>query len=330
MTKINTIKCQICGKTIPNSVKTKTKGRICGDCRSKYKKLKAKMMAVEYKGGKCEKCGYNKSLAALDFHHIDPCKKDFNIGSSIALGLSWETVKKELDKCILLCSNCHREEHNLNNNKKLLTLNIDIPIFVEKEIKDKKERLSAKTIERKRQQRKNYENQKELRKELIINSKIDFSEYGWGLKLAKILGISSISAVRWIKRNMPDFYKTQCFQERLIDEKMVQNIIKRFNEVYNIGTVAKEFGLYYKRVQKILKENNVYIKNSRAKCVYMIDDNTKEKIKHFYSIQDAALYIIENQISLEAKATITRKITQCARGEIDNVYGYKWVIPNEY
>ena len=70
-----------------------------------------KKWAVEYKGGKCEKCGYDKCIEALDFHHTDSTPKDFAI-SDRNLKLDWEDIKKELDKCKLLCSNCHREEHN--------------------------------------------------------------------------------------------------------------------------------------------------------------------------------------------------------------------------
>ena len=69
---------------------------------------KAKMKLVEYKGGKCEKCEYNKCINALEFHHLNPNEKDFTIG-----GKSWsfEKLKKESDKCILVCSNCHKEIH---------------------------------------------------------------------------------------------------------------------------------------------------------------------------------------------------------------------------
>lgn len=72
---------------------------------------KVKHMAVEYKGGKCERCGYNKCIEALEFHHLDPSEKDFAI-SSKGYTRSWESVKNELDKCIMLCANCHREIHN--------------------------------------------------------------------------------------------------------------------------------------------------------------------------------------------------------------------------
>ena len=67
-----------------------------------------KIELVEYKGGSCELCGYNKCISALEFHHKDPNEKDFNIS-----GKSWsyERLKNEVDKCILVCSNCHKEIH---------------------------------------------------------------------------------------------------------------------------------------------------------------------------------------------------------------------------
>jgi hypothetical protein len=67
-------------------------------------------MAIAYKGSKCQCCGYNKHVGALEFHHIDPSKKDFGI-SAKGYTRSWENVRKELDKCVLVCANCHREIH---------------------------------------------------------------------------------------------------------------------------------------------------------------------------------------------------------------------------
>lgn len=69
---------------------------------------KVKLLAVAYKGGKCNLCGYNKSIWALEFHHRDPKEKEFTISGGTK---SFEKLKKELDKCDLLCSNCHSEEH---------------------------------------------------------------------------------------------------------------------------------------------------------------------------------------------------------------------------
>lgn len=67
-----------------------------------------KLRAIEYKGGKCQVCGYSKSAASLTFHHRDPSQKDFTISGRV---VGWEKMQPELDKCDLLCMNCHGEEH---------------------------------------------------------------------------------------------------------------------------------------------------------------------------------------------------------------------------
>lgn len=74
------------------------------------RRKKIKLMAVEYKGGKCELCGYSKDISALEFHHTDPSQKDFNVGYK-GNTRSWIKVRQEIDKCILVCANCHREIH---------------------------------------------------------------------------------------------------------------------------------------------------------------------------------------------------------------------------
>ena len=79
------------------------------DAVSRRRRL-LKVKAIEYKGGECSKCGYNKCVDALEFHHLNPSQKDFGIGSGSTK--SWEKIKKELDKCILVCSNCHKEIHS--------------------------------------------------------------------------------------------------------------------------------------------------------------------------------------------------------------------------
>ena len=67
-------------------------------------------MAVEYKGGKCEICGYDRCSGALEFHHSNLSDKKFGI-SEKGYTRSWKEVKGELDKCIMVCANCHRELH---------------------------------------------------------------------------------------------------------------------------------------------------------------------------------------------------------------------------
>jgi hypothetical protein len=69
-----------------------------------------RQMSIEYKGSKCAICGYDKCIQVLEFHHSDPKEKDFGI-SAKGYTRSWNKVRDELEKCILLCANCHREVH---------------------------------------------------------------------------------------------------------------------------------------------------------------------------------------------------------------------------
>jgi len=83
------------------------------DYKLKYGR-KRKINAIKLKGGKCFSCGleYNGTNGSLfDFHHIDPSKKKFNVGATKLTALSWKKILLELDKCNLLCSNCHRIFH---------------------------------------------------------------------------------------------------------------------------------------------------------------------------------------------------------------------------
>ena len=84
----------------------------CKKCASEAvqkRREKTKELLVEYKGGKCEICGYNRCIGALEFHHINPDEKEFGVGDGDTR--SFNKNKEEADKCILVCANCHREIH---------------------------------------------------------------------------------------------------------------------------------------------------------------------------------------------------------------------------
>jgi hypothetical protein len=64
---------------------------------------------VEMSGQVCQRCGYEGFLAALEFHHVNPEEKDRTPANLFTGGaLPEETIYAELDKCVLLCANCHR------------------------------------------------------------------------------------------------------------------------------------------------------------------------------------------------------------------------------
>jgi len=69
-----------------------------------------KLQAVKYLGGRCQLCGYDRCQAALVFHHIEREDKEHKV-TYIVSRWSWDRVRPELDKCILVCSNCHAEIH---------------------------------------------------------------------------------------------------------------------------------------------------------------------------------------------------------------------------
>lgn len=117
--------CPQCKEKLPISFfyQRKSKGRYerhagwCKKCFSKTvgeRRIRYKKMAIEYLGGKCQHCGYNKNPAAMEFHHRDSKEKEDNINR--LLRSSWKKVKSELDKCDLLCANCHRELHHPLSN----------------------------------------------------------------------------------------------------------------------------------------------------------------------------------------------------------------------
>jgi len=85
----------------------------CKTCHNKktlIRQRKLKEEAVSYKGGVCTSCGGSFHPAIFDFHHTNPEEKDFSFAQQKCTKMN-EKLKKELDKCVLLCANCHRLAH---------------------------------------------------------------------------------------------------------------------------------------------------------------------------------------------------------------------------
>lgn len=98
--------CPVCGKDYRLGA-----GRTAKNCPSCYvtrARQNRKKRAVEYLGGSCQICGYNRCVQALVFHHVNGDSKEFNISF---YSRAWEAIQRELDKCALLCANCHSEVH---------------------------------------------------------------------------------------------------------------------------------------------------------------------------------------------------------------------------
>ena len=87
-------------------------------------RARLKERATYVLGNKCQICGYDKCIQALDFHHVNPEEKEFDFKDNT--NRSWQTTRNEIQKCILLCANCHREVH-----AGLIDLNSLTPSFSE-------------------------------------------------------------------------------------------------------------------------------------------------------------------------------------------------------
>lgn len=113
--------CSICGETLIGK-QTLFCSRQCR-CKStnikhqcyesqKARGLVRKISFVNKLGGKCSVCGYDKNLSAIDFHHKHG--KDFQLDMRRLSNNSLDVLEKEIERCVLLCATCHREEHHPN------------------------------------------------------------------------------------------------------------------------------------------------------------------------------------------------------------------------
>jgi 5-methylcytosine-specific restriction endonuclease McrA len=127
---MNIRKCVVCSVEI-NGQKTK----YCSNtCKQKHhwhrvkeqtntyhsqtiRAYRRKLEMLELKGGCCSKCGYDKNLAALQFHHLNPSEKKIKLDLRSMGNNKVTTLLSELEKCIILCANCHLEEHNEDYTK---------------------------------------------------------------------------------------------------------------------------------------------------------------------------------------------------------------------
>ena len=187
-----------------------------------------KFLYLEYSGSSCcLKCGYNKCPAALTFHHRDPNEKEFNIGGLNerikTLSDLDDTIKEELDKCDLLCANCHIIEHT------------DIEFFI----------LNRESIESK------VKNYKE--KQIKINRNDVYSMYESGMKQNDI-AIYFNASNGTISNILSDYKKSNNIKiNKRIDKKKVYELYDngyRKIDIINILNISKC------AVYKIIRDRN--------------------------------------------------------------------------
>lgn len=157
-----------------------------------------KLFAIEQFGGKCQVCGYDKCINALQFHHVDPNTKQYE-PTYVIMRMSWENAFKELKKCILVCSNCHAEIHyqDLDINPTQLAAKIHIKTcercnnnFETKDIERKHCSVGCQTLSRRKVSKE--PNKSDLKK--LIENKTPWKQIG------KMYGVSDNAMRKWAKK----------------------------------------------------------------------------------------------------------------------------------
>lgn len=112
--------CKICNKTLTgkqikfcsNICKCKDSNHRIQNYQSQQKRgIERKLAFIKDKGGQCEICGYKKNMAALCFHHINPKEKRISLDLRSFSNNNIKILSEEVNKCQLLCANCHAETH---------------------------------------------------------------------------------------------------------------------------------------------------------------------------------------------------------------------------
>ena len=112
--------CKSCGRNFEYKREKGHRRNYCSTCQQTKRREHIKKRCLDYKGSRCKICGYNRCEQSLVFHHLNPEEKNFGISGNTACK-SWGKIQAELDKCVLVCMNCHGEIHyGLISNQKLL------------------------------------------------------------------------------------------------------------------------------------------------------------------------------------------------------------------
>ena len=112
--------CKFCDRVFEFDRSKGHRKNCCNGCNTKIRRVRNKLKAIKYLGGKCSRCGFNDHPSALEFHHKTE-EKNINIG--MVANKSWKNIiKPELEHCELLCSNCHRIEHSNRFDKDFIEL----------------------------------------------------------------------------------------------------------------------------------------------------------------------------------------------------------------
>ena len=217
----------------------KTKCKECAKEAVANKRKRNKIKLVEYKGGKCEICGYNKCIDALEFHHLDPSEKEYGLSNGNTS--NFEKMKSEADKCILVCANCHREIHAKEREEKK---------------KNKEEEFLYRINEF-------YQVHQELRKDsnfikTVFASetfKNDVKEKVPKKELSKKYNIGLTTITKYLKDN--NLWYTENNNNEKLKSYTVDEFINDFKKLSNIEAIGRKFGVTGNAIKKWCKKNGL-------------------------------------------------------------------------
>lgn len=213
----------------------------CKECRKNAVidiRRRNKIRLVEYKGGKCEICGYNKCIDALELHHLNPNEKEFGIAGATR---SLEKLKVEADKCILLCANCHRELHSKERE----------------EIRNQKEKESAERskiyFETKHTDKR--QNKKLIEEKLQIeNIKSDISNGISKKEMSNKYKVGLTTLSRFLKKNGIKYIESKGSKLNNLNRT---DFINSFKEFGTFTSVGKKYNVSDKALQKWCARNGL-------------------------------------------------------------------------
>ena len=264
-TKLNNYEyknCAICDnelqgnqrKFCSNNCKSKAFYKNSNSSKKQHKKgVQRKLFLIEKMGGKCQECGYNKNLAAFDFHHRDRNEKKFSLDMKTLSNKKLEEILLEASKCDIICSNCHRELHHpemdVFNFKKNNDFNNEFS-KTRKEIREEKINYCScdKKIDKKAKKcRKCYSLSKRRAERPPLEQLLkEVNEQSY-VFVGKKYGVNGNAIKKWIKNYgaIPPSKQNQF---------NTNDIIKRYSELNSFRGVAIEFGIDGSTVKKIVSK----------------------------------------------------------------------------
>lgn len=167
--------------------------------QTKEWRRRVKLKLIVGFGGRCAICKTSGHPIIFDFHHLNPIEKDFAISSRIR---AWKQVVEEVQKCVMLCSNCHRLLHAGQ-----VTVPVDAPRFIEPEITivEKECPVCGKGMPTNRKVCSTRCNGQQQSKIDISQLLILYQQYQSYTAVGKILGVSDTTVKKHLSRHQQHF-----------------------------------------------------------------------------------------------------------------------------